>query len=99
MTKENLVRKIKEQMDVTKGLNSEIETLEKIIGATDSLTMNFDTFDNVDETYSYEHLIRVIEILDNITKILADALNAYLGCFNSHTAEVLKCKEVNKDER
>ena len=101
MTKENLVRKIKEQIKVVKSLNVGIETMEKIIGTSDSLKFeNIDTFDKVDETFDYKQLIRAIEILDDMIKLSAKALNVYLDCFNNHTVEVLeKCKEVSKDER
>lgn len=91
MTKENLVRKIKEQIKVIKSLNVGIETMEKIIGTSDSLKIeNIDTFDKVDETFDYKQLIRAIEILDDMIKLSEEVLNTYLGAFDKHTADVLK---------
>lgn len=101
MTKENLVRKIKEQLNVARGLNIEVGKIEKVIGVSDSLKFeNIDAFDKIDETYDYKSLIRAIEILGDMIKLSAKALNAYLDCFNNHTFEMLeKCKEVSKSER
>lgn len=101
MTKENFIRKIKEQMNVARGLNIEVGKIEKVIGASDSLKFeNIDTFDKIDETYDYKSLVRAIEILDDMIKLSTKALNAYLDCFNNHTVEMLeKCKEVSENER
>ena len=81
MTKENLVRKIKEQLNVARGLNIEVGKIEKVIGVSDSLKFeNIDTFDKIDETYNYKSLVRAIEILDDMIKLSTKALNAYLDC-------------------
>ena len=91
MTKENLVRKIKEQINVAKSLNVGIERMEKILRISDSLKIeNIDTFDKIDETYDYKSLIRAIEILDDIIKLSEEVLNVYLDCFGKHTEDVLK---------
>ena len=101
MTNENLVRKIKEQIRVAKSLNIGIETMEKIIGTSDSLKIeNIDAFDKVDETFDYKILVRAIKLLDDMINVSAKALNAYLDCFNNHTVEMLeKCKERTENER
>jgi hypothetical protein len=97
MTKENLVRKIKKQLNVVRGLNIEIEIMEKIMGMESSLKIeNIDVFDDVDETCSYKSLIHAVKTLDDIIKFLVDALNCYLKAFNNHTAKML---ERTKDER
>jgi hypothetical protein len=97
MTKENLVRKIREQQSIARGLNVEIAIMEKIAGAKNTLKVeNIDVFDKLDETYDYKSLFSAVKTLDDITKYLADALNFYLKVFNNHTAKML---EVNENER
>lgn len=91
MTKENLVRKIKEQINVAESLNVGIERMEKILGTSESLKVeNIDTFDKVDETYDYEEIIRAIEILDDIINLSEKVLSTYLDVFGNHTVDVLK---------
>jgi hypothetical protein len=97
MTKENLVRKIREQQSIARGLNVEIAIMEKIAGAKNTLKIeDIDVFDKLDETYDYKSLFSAVKTLDDITKYLADTLNFYLKVFNNHTAKML---EVNEDER